>query len=141
MSTATHSDLAAYCREAAGRAKAAAAALALVRGEQKNAWLRQSAARLREQTAQLLAANADDIAAAPGFGLSEAAIDRLRLNPQRIEEIGRLAGQRDTHGRETGRPAAEAQMLFSVHIFARSRVIPSAAPISTSEDSRRPPRP
>ncbi|HZN36604.1 MAG TPA: glutamate-5-semialdehyde dehydrogenase, partial [Pirellulaceae bacterium] len=87
MSTAIQSDLAAYCREAAARAKAAAAALAQVRGEQKNAWLRHSAARLREQTAQLLAANADDIAAAPGFGLSDAAIDRLRLDPQRIDEI------------------------------------------------------
>ena len=87
MTTAVQPDLAEYCREAARRAKAAAAELALVRGEQKNAWLRQSAARLREQTAELLRANADDIAAAPGFGLSEAAIDRLRLTPKRIDEI------------------------------------------------------
>jgi glutamate-5-semialdehyde dehydrogenase len=87
MVTAAQPDLAEYCREAARHAKAAAAELALVRGEQKNAWLRQSAARLREQTAQLLQANADDIAAAPSFGLNEAAIDRLRLTPKRIEEI------------------------------------------------------
>src|SRR5262245_11820361 len=87
MSTATQNNLAAYCREAAIRAKGAATALAQVRGEQKNAWLLQSAARLRDETAQLLAANADDIAAAPGFGLSDPAIDRLRLNPQRIDEI------------------------------------------------------
>src|SRR5262245_44307046 len=87
MNAATQIDLAAYCREAASRAKTAAAALALVHGERKNAWLRQSAARLREETAQLMAANADDIAAAPGFGLSDAAIDRLRLSPKRLEEI------------------------------------------------------
>src|SRR5262245_34635441 len=87
MSISTQLDLAAYCRDIAGRAKSAAAGLALVRGEQKNAWLRRSASRLREETAQLLAANANDVSAAPGFGLSEAAIDRLRLNPQRIEEI------------------------------------------------------
>jgi glutamate-5-semialdehyde dehydrogenase len=87
MTTAVQPDLAEYCREAARQAKAAAAELALVRGEQKNAWLRRSAARLREQTAQLLQANAEDIAAAPSFGLNEAAIDRLRLTPKRIEEI------------------------------------------------------
>src|SRR6185295_17948890 len=52
--------------------------------------LRRSAARLREQTAQLLQANAEDIAAAPSFGLNEAAIDRLRLTPKRIEEIAAL---------------------------------------------------
>jgi len=87
MTTAVQPDLAEYCREAARHAKAAAAELALVRGEQKNAWLKQSAARLREQTALLLQANAEDIAAAPRFGLSEAAIDRLRLTTKRIDEI------------------------------------------------------
>jgi len=69
------------------RAKQAAAALAQVRGEQKNAWLRESAARLRESAAQILAANAEDVAAAPGYGLAAAAIDRLRLNSKRIDEI------------------------------------------------------
>ena len=44
-------------------------------------------ASLRQQTAELLEANAADIAAAPGFGLTDAQIDRLRLNPKRIEEI------------------------------------------------------
>ena len=80
-------DLASYCRDAALRAKAAAAELAQVRGENKNAWLRQSAQRLREHSAAVIEANGDDIAAAPGFGLTDAQIDRLRLTPQRIEEI------------------------------------------------------
>jgi glutamate-5-semialdehyde dehydrogenase len=83
----TQPDLAAYCRDAAQRAKAAAAELALVRGETKNAWLRQSAGRLRDQADHILAANAEDLAAAPGFGLTDAQIDRLRLNQTRIDEI------------------------------------------------------
>jgi glutamate-5-semialdehyde dehydrogenase len=87
MSAATASDLAAYCRQAAVRAKAASVQLATVPGEHKNAWLRDAAARLRKRTRELLDANAADVAAAPGFGLTEAAIDRLRLTPARIEAI------------------------------------------------------
>jgi glutamate-5-semialdehyde dehydrogenase len=87
VSVATQPDLTAYCRAAAQRAKAASAELALVRGETKNAWLRTSATRLREQAAQVLEANAEDVANAPGFGLTEAQIDRLRLNAKRIDEI------------------------------------------------------
>ena len=56
MSIAAERDLAQLCREAARRAKAAAANLAVARGEQKNAWLRQSADRLRSQAASLLEA-------------------------------------------------------------------------------------
>jgi len=87
MSVATQPNLAEYCREAARRAKLAAAELALLRGDQKNAWLKQSAAALRDQTAALLAANGTDIAAAPSFGLTSAQIDRLRLTKERIEDI------------------------------------------------------
>src|SRR5438105_15419068 len=87
MAVAVTPDLAEYCRDVARRAKAASAELAVVRGEQKNAWLRDSAARLRQQTSTLLEANAADVAAAPDFGLTEAEIDRLRLTSKRIEEI------------------------------------------------------
>jgi glutamate-5-semialdehyde dehydrogenase len=87
MTVATKPDLIEYCRETARRAKAASAELAVASGEQKNGWLRDSAARLRRQTATLLKANAADIAAAPGFGLTEAETDRLRLTNKRIEEI------------------------------------------------------
>src|SRR6187551_1602815 len=87
MSVAVEQNLAEYCCRAASRAKAAAAELAQVAGAQKNAWLRQSAKRLREEANAILAANSRDIAAAPGFGLSDAAIDRLRLNAKRIDEI------------------------------------------------------
>jgi glutamate-5-semialdehyde dehydrogenase len=87
MSIAIQEELAAYCRDVARRAKQAAAELAQARGEQKNAWLRQSARRLREQTDRILQANAVDLAAASQHGLTDAQIDRLRLNPKRIEEM------------------------------------------------------
>ncbi len=87
MTRAADLDLTAQCRQAALRAKVAAGELARVRGEAKDAWLRASAVVLRQSTPQLLEANAADIAAAPGFGLSDAAIDRLRLTPERIEVI------------------------------------------------------
>jgi glutamate-5-semialdehyde dehydrogenase len=83
----TQPDLTAYCRDVALRAKAASAELALARGDVKNAWLRQSSQRLRDQADQILAANAEDLAAAPGYGLAAAQIDRLKLTQQRIDEI------------------------------------------------------
>jgi glutamate-5-semialdehyde dehydrogenase len=87
MSIATEQNLAQYCRDVAARARAASAELALATGQQKNAWLRSSAAQLRKQSAKILAANAQDIEAASGLGLSDAQIDRLRLTPKRIDEI------------------------------------------------------
>jgi glutamate-5-semialdehyde dehydrogenase len=80
-------DLAAECLAMARAAKAAAAELVTVSGEAKDAWLRHSAALLRQQTARILEANAMDIEAAPGYGLSDAQVDRLRLTPARIESI------------------------------------------------------
>lgn len=62
-------------------------ALALVSSELKNAWLRESARRLRSSLPALLVANQADIEAAPGYGLTEAQTDRLRLDAGRIESI------------------------------------------------------
>src|SRR5262245_6832606 len=87
MSLATTPDLAEYCRDTARQARAAAADLAMARGAQKNAWLELSAANLRSQAAVLLEANSADVAAASGFGLTEAQVDRLRLTPKRINDI------------------------------------------------------
>ena len=87
MSAAPAVDLARYCEETAARVQRAARDLAICTGAQKNGWLRASAAALRKATQEILAANELDLAAAPGYGLTDAAIDRLRLNPQRIEEI------------------------------------------------------
>lgn len=76
-----------YCLNVAQKARAASRQLALVSGAQKNQWLKSSAARLRQETDALIAANAVDLAAAPGFGLTPAAVDRLTLTPARIESI------------------------------------------------------
>jgi glutamate-5-semialdehyde dehydrogenase len=87
MTVAANPVLVEYCREVARRAKLASAELALASGEQKNGWLRDSAARLRHETAALLEANTADVAAATGFGLTDAETDRLRLTNKRIDEI------------------------------------------------------
>ncbi len=76
-----------YCLDVAQRAKAASAELASVTGQQKNDWLNLSAQCLRTRTAEILAANDEDLAAAPGFGLTPAEVDRLKLNPDRVEDI------------------------------------------------------
>lgn len=87
MSVATELDLDAYCADVAARARRAAEQLSTTSGETKSRWLRKSAERLREQSPRILAANQQDLDAAPGYGLSAAAIDRLRLNDQRVDEI------------------------------------------------------
>ena len=80
-------DLPAYCLDVAQRARAASAELTQVTGQQKNDWLRLSARLLRERSGALTEVNQKDIAAAPGYGLTDAQIDRLRLTPDRIEGV------------------------------------------------------
>jgi len=78
-----------YCLEMARRAKRAAGELTRVTGGQKNDWLRRSARLLGERRTALTEANRLDLDAAPGFGLTEAQVDRLRLTPDRIDSIAR----------------------------------------------------
>ncbi len=78
-----------YCLGVAHEARQAATVLATVRGERKNRWLVAAATALRERSAEILAANRRDINAAPDYGLTEAQIDRLRLDDGRIEGIAR----------------------------------------------------
>jgi glutamate-5-semialdehyde dehydrogenase len=80
-------DLHHHCRRMAERARRAAIDLAGEPAARKAAALGAAAARIRADAAEILAANARDVAAAPGYGLSPAAIDRLLLDPQRIEGI------------------------------------------------------
>ena len=87
MSIAASQDLKGYCADVARQAKAASAKLAILGGEVKNRWLLESARRLRQREADLMAANAEDLAAAPGYGLTDAQTDRLRLTPERIDAI------------------------------------------------------
>lgn len=71
------------CREA----RAAAREMALASTAAKNAALAIAAARLRETTQQLLAANQTDVDNARTAGLSPAFIDRLTLTPERIDSM------------------------------------------------------
>lgn len=87
MAVAEISDLKSYCRELAERAQRASRELTAVSGAQKNSWLALCAERLRTGTDALLAANEADLAAAPGYGLTPAEIDRLKLTPARIEAL------------------------------------------------------
>jgi glutamate-5-semialdehyde dehydrogenase len=79
--------LAAHCRAIAARARRAAIDLAGVPGDRRAAALVAAAARIRADAAAILAANAEDVAAAPGYGLTPAATDRLTLDPVRVEQI------------------------------------------------------
>jgi glutamate-5-semialdehyde dehydrogenase len=87
------SDIQQYCLDVAQRAKRAAADLALVTGGQKRRWLDDCARLLLERTPFLCEANQLDVAAAPIHGLSDAAIDRLRLTPQRIADMAKALGE------------------------------------------------
>jgi glutamate-5-semialdehyde dehydrogenase len=53
----------------------------------KNRWLLACATALRGSTSVILAANALDVARAPEYGLTDAAIDRLIINEKRLEAI------------------------------------------------------
>jgi len=70
-------------------ARAASGELAKAGPEKRTAALKAMARRIRASAAQILAANEKDMAAARTKGLSGAMLDRLELNPQRIEEMAK----------------------------------------------------
>jgi glutamate-5-semialdehyde dehydrogenase len=69
------------------RARASAKAVREASGEARGAALRLMAARLRAAGPQVLAANADDLAAGRAQGMSPAMLDRLALDAGRLEAI------------------------------------------------------
>jgi len=69
------------------KAKAAASLLAVASTDQKNAALTASAAAIRKNAQFILSANTEDMMAAENKKLSPAMIDRLKLDPARIEAI------------------------------------------------------
>ena len=81
------SDLLARVTALALAAKKASRALALAPTAVRDQALRAAAAALRADEAAILAANAEDLALARAKGLAEAMVDRLRLDPGRLEAI------------------------------------------------------
>ncbi len=70
-------------------ARTAAAELACCSTEQRNLALRSSAAALRAKASGILSANDKDVAAAKSKGLTNAMLDRLMLDAQRIEAMAK----------------------------------------------------
>jgi glutamate-5-semialdehyde dehydrogenase len=68
-------------------ARQAARKIALASAEQKNAGLHAMAASIRARASAILAANDEDLAEAEKKGQAPAFIDRLMLNPERLEAI------------------------------------------------------
>ncbi|HET7609678.1 MAG TPA: glutamate-5-semialdehyde dehydrogenase [Gammaproteobacteria bacterium] len=88
MSTAKHGvadDLRERMLDLGRAARAAAGVLAQAPADVKRNVLVEAARELRKSRAQVLAANAEDVAAAKASGLSGAMIDRLALDDKRIE--------------------------------------------------------
>ena len=81
--------LAATMAEIGRRAREAAAALALVPADAKSTALRAAAGAVRAQAEAILAANADDLAAAKQAGIRGALLDRLALDPKRLEGVAK----------------------------------------------------
>ena len=96
----------AYIDALGRRAVAAERVLARAGSRQKDDALRLCAKALREGADAILAANAEDLAAARENGMSEAMQDRLRLTPDRIEGMAQalelLVALPDPVGRTLG---------------------------------------
>ncbi len=80
-------DIKQYVSEKAKKSKSASRALANISTEIKNNALFKMAAGLENASAELIAENRKDLAAAEQKGLSKAMIDRLTLNPERIKAM------------------------------------------------------
>jgi len=109
--TMESANLAGQIEELGRKARMAARALALCSADAKNAGLMAMADAIEAAESAIIAANAKDLEAAPGFGLNAAAVDRLRLDSARIKAmaqgIRQVAGLPDPCGeliREWTRP-------------------------------------
>ena len=76
-----------YLEKLGIRAKAAAVNLNQESKEERNAALLAAAQELKRSAAEILAANAEDVARAEKKGVSAPLVDRLRLSEKRIEDI------------------------------------------------------
>src|SRR5256714_11796803 len=115
------SDLAASMAEIGRKARAASARLALAPAEAKTAALKAAAGAIRSRANEILSANAEDLAAAKEAGIGAALLDRLALDPKRLDAVARgledIAAQPDPVGRtlaEWTRPNGLRIARFSV---------------------------
>jgi glutamate-5-semialdehyde dehydrogenase len=89
MTESSSGDLAALMQDIGRTAREAAAVLANASRDSKDHALRVAAAELRQSMDVILAANVRDLAAAQARGLKGALLDRLQLDPARIEAMAR----------------------------------------------------
>jgi glutamate-5-semialdehyde dehydrogenase len=89
------------------RARAASRALGLMTAEDRTRGLKAIAAQIRANATGILAANAEDMAAARAKGLAPAMLDRLALDASRLEgvaaSVDAIAALPDPVGRELAR--------------------------------------
>ena len=81
--------LAATMAELGQKARTAAATLALASPAAKVMALKAAAAAARSRQDEILAANAEDVAGAKAAGIGAALIDRLALDPKRLEGVAK----------------------------------------------------
>lgn len=102
MSAASHQNLLEYCEQVALAARQASVEMVRTSATDRNRWLVDSATQLRERLDEILVANQQDLEAAPGYGLTDAQIDRLVLNEERVAGIAQaleeIAGLADPVG-------------------------------------------
>ncbi|MDT5095470.1 MAG: glutamate-5-semialdehyde dehydrogenase [Mycobacterium sp.] len=96
VQAATQPDLRQEVHDAARRARVASRVLATLSAADKDRALHAAADALLSHVHVILAANAEDLQAAQEAGISEALLDRLALNPQRVDGIA--AGLRQVAG-------------------------------------------
>ncbi|MFO1326520.1 MAG: glutamate-5-semialdehyde dehydrogenase [Rubrivivax sp.] len=119
-------DLPAYMAHVGAAARAASTVMAAASTAAKNLALTALARRLRASTAELQAANEQDLAAARAAGLVPALVDRLKLSPATIDTVAQgceqIAAMPDPIGEITGvrrRPSgiSVGQMRVPLGVF------------------------
>ncbi len=110
-------DAAALIADMGARARAASKALALAPTANKAAGLVAAAAQIRARAIDILAANAEDMAAGQKNGLSGAMLDRLRLDEGRLaaiaDAIDAVAALPDPSGAEIDRVTRPNGLVLS----------------------------
>ena len=110
-------DTVALITDMGARARAASKVLALAPTADKSDGLVAAAAQIRARSADILAANAEDMAAGQKNGLSGAMLDRLRLDDGRLaaiaDAIDDVAGLPDPSGAEIDRVTRPNGLVLS----------------------------